>query len=395
MRGMSIITCTVLIAGSVAAQQLEVNSPAANMTRAGVNPTIGCNFQVNANSGTCDMRIGGAAGMPFILVAGDLDFSTPIPFTTPTEYVDLDLTTYLIVGDGFGGGTSGIPPELCVLNGAGQFNLAFSANPGLAGATVAFQSVVYDPTFPPLNINLTAAVAYDFFVFVPGVPATIGTQINATLTGDDLTQLVSMGTGYQLYGSARTQMVIDTNGHVRFAGAGLAFDRTETAAEMIAGTPGANATGPIISANWDDHVTDVKVYEDVPTKTLQIRWENGNYFASSAANAWGIMVCTITETLGVCTVVFDYSGYGAINVPSQGLIGISDGSLATLPNQQAELVINGCVIPYTAPNDFSTYFQIFAATSAGNPPIQPIDISGEIITFQDISATGTGQWTVF
>lgn len=359
------------------------------MTRGGVNPTVGCNFRVNSAGGTCDMRIGGAAGMPFILVAGDLDFSTPIPFTSPTEYVDLDLTTYTIVGDGFGGTAGGLPPEICALSGAGLFNLSFSANPGMAGMTIAFQSVVYDPTLPPLNINMTAACAYDFFT----VAAPIGTQLGANLTGDDSGATFTSATSYNLYGAARTQFSVSTNGLIRMASsANNTF--TETPAGFIADA----GLAPQIAVDWEDQLmtgvgTAVKVYEDAGAKTIQFRWENGFYYSGGAGNAWGTLVCTIQEVAGVCSVTFDYNGYAPVTAPSEGIIGISDGSLATLPNDQGDLITNCAVNPYTASGDFSTYFQSF--DGSGTTPAQAIDVAGRVITFQDISATGSGQWDVY
>ena len=201
-----------------------------------------------------------------------------------------------------------------------------------------------------------------------------------------------------IYGAGRTQFNVSTNGFIRCASNSVT-DLSETAAEMIAGNLSASATlGPVFALMWDDlnmpaaENRNVVLSENTGTNTLTFSWVNGRYFSPSTTT-FGNMTCTITDLGGVCQVVYDFSAFAPTIAPSQGLVGVSDGSTATTNNFQAELVTAGAVNPYVSTADFETYFQIFSATSVGAPPIQPIDVQGTVMTWLD--TTGNGNWLLY
>jgi hypothetical protein len=388
--------CLMAIAfGAATAQQIELNDAGGSLTRSGTNPVVGCPFPVGPN-GSIDFRIGGAPSLPYILALGSLaTVSTQIVLLN-NQWFDLDLSTAVILGDGISGG-GGLPSYLCATNGNGQSNWSFPANPGLAGSSIALQAITTDFLQPPFNLNITAAVEYEF---IAAASLTVtGTQVGTNLVGDDAFQVFTTTNSYTLYGAARTQFAVSTNGFIRLAANGTS-DLSESSGEMIAGNPGGLAAAPIIALLWEDldmgnnATQSVQCFEDTTANTLTFVWNNGEYFSSTTPN-WGSIACRITNLGAACQIELDYSIYNYTVLggpPAEGIIGVSDGNTGMTPGAdvQADLV-NVCVNAYASTADYDTYFQNFDGT--GTTSAQPIDIQGLIVTFLD--TTGNGNWLVY
>lgn len=402
MRPIIMLGLLAFAVATATAQQLELNDAGGSLTRSGTDPVVGCPFPVSAN-GSVDFRISGAPSLPYILALGSLaGTSTQLPLLN-NQYFDLDLATAVVLGDGIGG--SGLLPSyLCATNGNGVSNWSFPANPGLVTATIALQAITTDFAQPPFNLNITAAAAYTF-VSAPTPITPAGVQVGTNLTGDDAFQVFTTTSSYTIYGAARTQFAVSTNGFIRIAATGTS-DLSESSAEMIGGTPGALAAAPLIALLWEDLdmgnnlvTQSVQCFEDTTSGVLTFVWNNGEYFPSTTPN-WGQVACRITNLGASCQIELDYSAYNyqvSGGTPSEGIVGVSDGNVggAAGANVQADL-INICTVPFTSSGDFQTYFQNFDGTGGvGTPAAQPIDVQGLILTFIDTSVTGSGNYVVF
>jgi hypothetical protein len=383
---------------SVPAQQLEVNDAGGSLTRASLNPSPGCPFVVDPNTGTIDFRVSGGVGSGYILTLGVLAGTSVQYGILDNQYFDLATSSVIVVGDGIGL-TGPLPPALFVTNALGNSDWSVPANPLLNGATLAFQAIVFDPAHT-LGLNITAAAAYYFGTKATGTPnAPLGTQISA-FAADDGANVITLATPITFYGTAYSQICVITNGYIRFAsgptGTGLAnASYLESNAEFVAGTPSGAAAAPMIAVGWEDLDLSapgmVQVYEDTTpgAERVTVRWGNGIYYLGSA---FGTMDCIIDingNGAGAPRITLDYAGYVWTGAPSEGIVGVSDGLAASGADVGVDYF---CYSPNPAWQGYvsspgETIFQNFDGTGA--TPVQPIDVAGSMIIFDDIAGNGT------
>lgn len=392
MRKLMLGLAAAAFAVTLNAQQLEVNTPQANLTRAGTNPTPGVVdgtvFKFFKGGTTWDFRVSGGANLGYILLVGQLaTTSTQVLAPFNPDFLDLEYSSVQVIGDGIGF-TGSTPPEWFTTNAAGQSNWVLPTNNFMYNDTdYDLQAIVADPA-APLNLNFTAAARFRFSsLFGFG--------------GDEAMAVFTASHAYPIYGANRTQFAISTNGWFRFAGVTSSADFTFTTAEMLAGNPGGAAAGPVIAPYWQDNNMvlaenrPVTIGEDTGTNTLTITWTNARLFSPSTT-ILGTYSAVIQDLGGYCQIDFHYDGgFNPTPAVSTGIIGVSDGSNVTTNNLQADLVTGGLVNGFTGTAVNETYFQNFGVTGTGLPPVETVDLSGLVMHFLDQDLLGGGNWLVF
>ncbi len=374
------LTALYLVLGAATAQQLEPNSPGGSLRSNGADPTPTVPFLVDPNS-SMDFEVGGNAGSPYGLVAGQLATQSITSPLLNGQFFDLDVATATLIGDGISGGSTGLPTNLFALNGTGGANWSIPANAGLLGQQLAFQAVVSDPGQPPLNLNITAAVEFDF-------------QSVSILIGDDTLTGITLLQPYAFYGQTYTQCWISTNGWIKFGGAPTHSDLAESTPNFLSGNIGNSGagTGPIVAALWEDldmgngnPGQQVIIAESTPG-FLTVTWQNGDYWPSTP---FGTISATIDVTAGVPQITLNFMGYTAAAPPTEGLVGISDGGTAMAVGNEVDIVQMGAVVPTGGINPAETIFQNFGT----GPFSESVDLAGTVVNF--IDAGGAGQFTMF
>ena len=370
-----------LLAGSVSAQQREPNATGGALKSAGQDPTPGMPFLVPPTSNV-EFDVEGNANAGYALVVGQLATTSITSPALSGQFFDLDLSTAQVVGDAIGGVANGLPLSLFILNSLGKSHWSIPVNSGLAGQSIAFQSVVYDTSLPPLNLNITAAAEFSI-------------QNVTLLTGDDATSNVILSQGFSLYGQTYTQCWVSTNGWIKFGNTAPTFgDLSESTADFMSGNLGGSGanTGPAIAVLWDDldmgngSPNQQVIISEAASGILRVTWQNGDYYPSTP---FGTVVCTIDVTQTTPQVTMDYMGYTASPTPTEGIVGISDGGVASATSNEIDLVQSGAVVPAGGVNTAETLFQNFDTGAFS----EMVDLSGLVLHFVD--ASGSGQFTLF
>ncbi len=383
MKNLHLITFLmfVLFVAPLGAQQREINTPGGALRNAGQDPTPGTPFLVPPTS-NLEFDVEGNANAGFTLVVGQLATTSITAPSLSGQFFDLDLTTAHVIGDAIGGTANGLPLSFFILNSLGQSHWSFPVNGAHVGQNVAFQSVVYDTSLPPLNLNITAAL--DFAV-----------QNVTLLTGDDVTTNVVLSQSFTLYGQTFTQCWVSTNGWIKFGNtAPTNADLSESTADFMSGNLGGSGanTGPVIGALWEDldmgngSPGQQVVISEMPPGFLRVTWQNGDYYPSTP---FGSVVCTVDVTQATPQVTLDYMGYSANPAPMEGIVGISDGGVASATSNEIDLVQSGAVVAAGGTNSAETLFQNFGTGSFS----EIVDLSGQVLHFVDVN--GSGQFTLF
>jgi hypothetical protein len=216
------------------------------------------------------------------------------------------------------------------------------------------------------------------------------------------------GSPYMFYGQARTQMTISTNGWIRFDDQATNAGAGGYGSEFFGGTVGMAAgvttNAPLVAALWGDldfsdtysfvgSPGSIWIIENLSQNTVRVEFLNGGYIFQLG---FGDVIAEFTFNGLSPMVALDYTNY-ASTIPQGYLkVGISDGNTGSPAGAdvEADWVTNGSVNTVTAASDYYSYFQDFAGTS-GVVPQETEDLSGLIITFQDLSPVAGGQWAVF
>jgi len=356
------------------AQQLELNSATASLTRAGANPVVGTPYTVYGNQ-SFDFRVGGNPSSGFILLLGTLATSSTQPLAGfgITDYLDLDQGAGIqIIGDGISF-SSTLPGSWFFTNASGQSDWVVPTSPTMWGTNIDMQTILTDTALPPFFLNFSAAGRWA----ITGLIQTI-------FQGDDITQAITTSHAYPLYGANRTQFVFCTNGQGVAGAVGSTSYTTSTATFNSGLVTGSPSFAPL----WDDlymyqqYGRQCAVIEDPTAQYVRCEWQNINYFAQTTGSI-GTISMTITDVGGVCQVDYDYSAF--VGNAQRGLVGISDGNVATTSTSAGDLVTAGVVNSYVSPATADTYYQDFSLT--------PLDLAGVILHWLDTS--GNGDWLLY
>ena len=380
MNRMILTICVVALAVSlpVAAQQLEVNDAGGSLTSNGTNPTPGSPFMI-PSEGQLDVDIAGAPASPYIFLAGSLaatSFATGIA----GQFLDLDQgAPLLVVGDGFGGSAGALPAGFFATNSGGNSNFSIPANPALGGSSIAFQAIVQDPTLGAFPFNFTAAAEY----------TVVNGNLN-TFSGDDTLMTFPLINPCTIYGVTFNDIAVSTNGWLKFGANATGSDLSESTADFINGNVGGGSAAPAIAVMWEDldmgngnAGQEVQVFESL-AGIITVTWSNGDFFP---ATPFGTVSCTIDCATGQVTL--DYSQYTAAAPPTEGIVGISDGGVASSTANEIDLVVAGVTTNFAPVNPAETVFQNFGTGAVS----EAFDLGGVILNFVDV--TFTGGYTLF
>ena len=380
-------TLTLILVSALAvtatAQQLELNDAGGSLQSNGADPVPGTPFTLSLTD-SLSLEVAGAANSGFILVFGNL-----AAVSTPTgingQFFDLDMGSAILVGDGIGGSPAGLPSAFFGTNVLGQANFSFPVTAALTNLTFAFEAIVSDPTQGMFPLNFTAAPEF----FVSSLPAAV------VLVGDDTAASFITNGPLNMYGINYNQISVASNGYIRFGVMDPNSDFTETTADFLAGTPNALPAAPMIALLWED----IDMGNAVPGQqvniaetalgVVQVDYISADYFP---ADPFGNISITIDSSMGTTFITMDYTGYTGLTLPSEGIIGVSDGGTVGATPMEIDLVTAGAVNAYTALVSEST-FQNFDGTG-GTLAAEPFDlVTAGIVNFLDV--TGLGSFTVF
>jgi hypothetical protein len=255
-------------------------------------------------------------------------------------------------------------------------------------ANLSAQAVVLNPTHPD-GFNLSQAS------MMHGTTS----QVLATITGDDVYQNVQLLSSVTFYGQSFSSIDVSTNGWIKFGANATSSDLAENADNFVNGTMGSGTAAPGIAVIWEDidmgNRPSSMVQVSQGPGILQIDYIDGDIYPSTP---FGNVSCIIdtSGTSGIpVRVTLDYTGYTNAGPPSEGLVGVTDGTTAMSVPTALNFVQGGVVAPYTALNPAETIFQSFDGIGSLVTPIpaEPFDLGGLILTFDDI--TGFGTFTVY
>lgn len=257
-RSCIVCLCLVLLGGVTFAQQPNV--PNASQTVNGQNgppyPITGVGVPMGVPS------IGLLQGLPN---AGFVTFEAAGLAANGTtvlgnQVFDLDWNTTTILFDGI------TTPQLYTLDGAGQFQIQFQADPpGVSlGYQRAWQSGIIDPT-APMGASMTAATEIQV---VPGITTIPGP------TGDDSSVTVDLNPfGFTLpfYTNSYTNFHVASNGFVSFNT--TTTDFTSTPTEMLGQMPRISMFWCDLSPNQGGSIT-IQIDESTPVQVVRVFFNN-------------------------------------------------------------------------------------------------------------------------
>jgi cysteine-rich repeat protein len=276
-----------------------------------------------------------------------------------TETCDDGNTT---AGDGCDAACAAEPGEYEVfLGGAADSN-------DLCGSTLQFNwnGTSYD--FP----NTIDGV--DVFPTTPGTGAVASTALTLT---DDGTSLVTLTTGFNFFGVARTTMNVNSNGNITFGGGSADF--TETVPEMYAAGLARAAVF------WDDFnpARGGFVTVDEFVDRVVVTWEEILPFAAANILRNSFQATFYTND----TIEFTYLNLGE----TDGLVGLADGGGAAAPPEDdfwTGTRSEGFHELFTAGHDLTNTRMLFVATPSLNGFV-PETLATGIGGFPDAPGTGT------
>ena len=298
-------------------------------------------------------------------------------------------------------------------SGAGQVvNVTF----GLPGSFFLYGSGL-TPLFAP------APAAYTLNVAVP-VPVTISSQSGilnpahpdgATLSqgcqmdmvtftttilqGDDALLNIPLNNPLLFAGQTFNSIDVSTNGWVKMGANATSNDLSESADDFVNGMMGLGTAAPGVAIIWEDvdmgnrPTSMVQITEDLSGQ-ITIAYIDADYFSSTP---FGNVTCTIFPNFlaGAPTrVTLDYSGYTAALPPTEGLIGVTNGTGVTGATA-VDIAAVGVVTPMGTGLSPATWFQSFDGNGTLVPAVaaEAFDLAPLIITFDDLG--GNGEWVMY
>ena len=225
----SLVVFVLALAGGTSSAQFDINGPNAVMTLQDTVPSVAdpVDHDVSVPTpGLFEMKIVTNAnpGVPLLLAYTPVSPSTGSIFLTPWGG-SIDIGTFtpsgpgnlILVGDGIGLSVGpldfffGSDQGSALLGTAPSFVLTLAAGSALAGANAAFQSIVSDPTMPPLNLDNTEAVDANFVAGQTSI-LNIGSSNPAQVP-------FLPGKSFNFHGVSYTEVHVNVNGFINFVNA--------------------------------------------------------------------------------------------------------------------------------------------------------------------------------
>ncbi len=399
----------LLVAALSANAQVEPNDPNGRLQSSGVDPVAGAPFQVPSTGGMISIEVGGLPQSPYIFLAGNYAAPGTVIPILGNQVLNLDMGGGIaIIGDGIGG-TGMLPSVLFSLDYFGESNIGLPSSPMAVGQKIAFTAITADPS-SPLGLNITATAEYEITDVIRTEVIPLMTSPAAFLPpGDEgIYTHTFLGSPYMFYGQARTQMTISTNGWIRFDDQATNAGAGGYGPEFFGGTvgmaQGATTNAPLVAALWGDldfsntysfvgTPGSIWIVEDLTQDTVRVEFINGGYIFQFG---FGDVIIEFAFNGLSPVMTMDYTNYASTIPQGYMKVGVSDGNTGSPAgtDTEADWVTNGSVNVTTAAADYFSYFQDFAGTS-GTVAQETEDLSGLIITFQDLSPIAGGQWAIF
>lgn len=409
IRQPSITIVTWLLLSIACIAQIEPNDSGGSLRSMGADPTPGAPFQVPSTGGMISLEVGGMPLKPYILLAGTYTGTGTMFPVLGNQALNLDLSqSVAVIGDGIGG-TGILPSILFSLDYFGGSSLGFPTSPGATGQRIAFTAITSDPT-APAGLNITATAEFEVTGILTTEVIPLMTPTSSFLpAGDDGTYTHTLQGGpYLFYGQVHTQITVSSNGWIRFDDQAVTSGAGGYGPEFFDGTvgmpQGSTTNAPIVAALWADldfsntysfvgSPGSIWIIEDLSTNTVRVEFLNGGYIFQFG---FGDVIAEFTFSGLSPAVTLDYTNYASTIPQGYMKVGVSDGNTGSPPGAdvEADWITNGVVNATTASQDFFSYFQDFAGTS-GTVAQEYEDLTGHIITFQDLSITASGQWSIY
>ncbi len=369
------------VSAGVGAQQ--PNTANASLTvNGGAGPTYPITGIAVSAGAPVPVTISGPTNAPFILFGALALLPTGTPVLTG-QLLDVDLSAGgFVVFDGVS------QPAVFSTGLLGVFSTAPLLPPGApVGATAAFQCLVGNPTGPPGSESLTAATQIVVAAGASVIP------LSAPNNGGALVDLSAFGLSFSFYGTAWTQMFVNTDGNITFGSA--SGDFTPTIAEFASQQPRIAPMWTDLDAGFPGASMSAVVDPSGTFTIVSVLWtQMAEWNNVGSRHTFSVSLTIGTDDISITHDPFNNGAvYPVIMGIGPGQNVFTPGALAIAPQKNLSLLPTAPTAG--APNE--AFYELFVPAPGVIPvfpipvgPPNPWDMAGTTTTFIALGSSYLG-----